>query len=357
MTSPRLIRLLAPLGALGILAAASGAAYADQITNVTATTYDVTVGPQVINHYESKTVSFSCPSGGVAHDHFDDPQVTDLSSFGVTMLPAYIGPTRSASISFTNWRYFGGDQVIKYRVTCEGTPPAAAPLQQPPSRLITVDATTADGHPYSAGTVANQKVLVSFTCASAPTPFLMTGGAFGDGHGQYISSGDGCTDSSGRAVAPISFGPINVDTGAQPLKVNDADSSIRYNGAGWGHYTGRGVGDINDDVHATTNNGDSVSYTFSGTGISYITERSVDEGKVDVAIDGVLQQTVDARSTDHNLANQTLYNLWGLPQGQHTITLTKRDGGYMLLDGFIVQAAGKTINDTDAALRYTGSLG
>jgi hypothetical protein len=205
--------------------------------------------------------------------------------------------------------------------------------------------------------VANQKVLVSFTCASAPTPFLMTGGAFGDGHGQYISSGDGCTDSTGRAVAPISFGPINVDTGAQPLKVNDADSSIRYNGAGWGHYTGRGVGDINDDVHATTNNGDSVSYTFSGTGISYITERSVDEGKVDVAIDGVLQQTVDARSTDHNLANQTLYKLWGLPQGQHTITLTKRDGGYMLLDGFIVQTAGKTINDTDAALQYTGSWG
>ena len=170
MTGPRFLRMLAPLGALGILATATGAAHADQITNVTATTYDVTVDPQVINHYESKTVSFSCPSGGVAHDQFDDPQVTNLSTFGVSMVAAYIGPTHSASISFTNWLYLGGDQVIKYRVTCEGSPPAAAPLQQPPSGLITVDATTADGHPYSAGTVANQKVLVSFTCASAPTP-------------------------------------------------------------------------------------------------------------------------------------------------------------------------------------------
>jgi hypothetical protein len=185
----------------------------------------------------------------------------------------------------------------------------------------------------------------------------MTGGAFGDGHGQYISSGAGCTDSAGNAVAPISFGPINVDTGAQPLTVNDSDASIRYTGTGWSHYINRGVGDIGDDVHATGTNGDSVSYTFTGTGIAYITERSVDEGKVDVAIDGVLQQTVDANSTDHNLANQTLFSLWGLPKGQHTIALTKRDGGYMLLDGFVVQTAGNTINDSDPGVRYTGNWG
>ena len=355
LTGRRLRQLSAPLGALGILAAASGVVHAHEITNVTATTYDVTADAQPINHYDSKTVNFSCPSGGVAHDQLDDPLVTNLSTYGVSMFSAYIGPTHSASISFTNWTAWGGDQVIKYRVTCEGTPPAAAPAPQPTKGAITVDATTADGQPYIAGSVANQKVLVSFTCASAPTPFLMTGGAFGDGHGQYISSGAGCTDNAGNAVAPISFGPINVDTGAQPLTVNDTDASIRYSGTGWAHYVNRGVDDSGDDVHATSTNGDSVSYTFTGTGISYITERSVDEGKVDVAIDGVLQQTVDAHSTDHNLANQPLFSLWGLPKGQHTIALTKRDGGYMLLDGFVVQTAGKTINDSDSAVRYTGS--
>ena len=65
---------------------------------------------------------------------------------------------------------------------------------------------------------------------------------------------------------------------------------------------------MNDDVHGTTNNGDSVSYRFTGTGISYLTERNLDEGRVDVAIDGVLQKTVNANANVHNQANQTLFS-------------------------------------------------
>jgi hypothetical protein len=32
----------------------------------------------------------------------------------------------------------------------------------------------------------------------------MAGGAFGDGDNQFISSGGGCPDTAGNAVAPIS---------------------------------------------------------------------------------------------------------------------------------------------------------
>ncbi len=50
--------------------------------------------------------------------------------------------------------------------------------------------------------------------------------------------------------------------------VNDTDSGITYSGSGWFYYPSRGLGDFQDDVHATPNNGDAVSYTFTGTGIS-----------------------------------------------------------------------------------------
>jgi hypothetical protein len=59
----------------------------------------------------------------------------------------------------------------------------------------------------------------------------------------------------------------------------------------------------------------------------------------------VLQTTVSAQGNITNQANQTLYSIWGLPAGPHTITITKRgdtwtysscrrQGTYMWLDGF-----------------------
>jgi hypothetical protein len=42
----------------------------------------------------------------------------------------------------------------------------------------------------------------------------------------------------------------------------------------------RNVGDVHDDVHATANDGDAVADTFTGSGISFVTEKSLDEGMV-----------------------------------------------------------------------------
>ena len=133
------------------------------------------------------------------------------------------------------------------------------------------------------------------------------------------------------AVAPA---PVRVIA-----TVNDTDPSLVYSGSGWGYYGGRpaSVNDLDNDVHATTNNGDAVSYTFTGTGVSYITEKSVDEGKVKVYIDGAYKATVNANSTAHNMGGQTLYSISGLPAGSHTIKLVKKSGVYMLLDAFQVR--------------------
>src|SRR5581483_3436944 len=114
---------------------------------------------------------------------------------------------------------------------------------------------------------------------------------------------------------------------------------IQYSGS-WGYYPGRpsSVGDVQQDVHATLANGDAVAYTFNGTGIAYITEKSADEGQVDVYLDGVLQQTVNpgADSSLHNLGGQVLFAKTGLASGQHVIKLVKKSGTYLLLDGFTV---------------------
>ncbi len=117
--------------------------------------------------------------------------------------------------------------------------------------------------------------------------------------------------------------------------VNDTDPAVTYTGA-WTHATGRGDGDYGDDVHYTTGNGDSVSLAFYGTGVSLLTERNSDEGRIAVSLDGADQGTVDASATSRS-AQQTVYTVSGLPVGRHTVTFTKSSGTYLLVDRFDVR--------------------
>ncbi|GGD51425.1 carbohydrate-binding protein [Paenibacillus nasutitermitis] len=98
---------------------------------------------------------------------------------------------------------------------------------------------------------------------------------------------------------------------------------------------GRGLGDYQDDVHYATLDGAYFQYTFTGTGIEYITEKFSDQGQVDIYIDGVFKQTVDC----YSLARQvqvSVYSISGLTSGTHTIKGVKKDGTYMLLDALRV---------------------
>jgi hypothetical protein len=107
----------------------------------------------------------------------------------------------------------------------------------------------------------------------------------------------------------------------------------------WNYSPGRpsSFHDYQNDLHYTTLNNNAVYYTFNGTGISYISEVSDGYGKVDVLLDGIYQTTVDANASGvHNKGGQILYKITGLPRGSHNISLLKRDGAYMLLDGFEV---------------------
>ena len=108
---------------------------------------------------------------------------------------------------------------------------------------------------------------------------------------------------------------------------------------GWAYSPGRPqkFHDWNNDVHYNTADGSAVYYQFTGTGVSYISEISQDNGPVDIYIDGVLQKTADtSRAGVQNQGGQLVYTTTGLPAGLHDIVLVKKGGPYMLMDAFEV---------------------
>ena len=116
--------------------------------------------------------------------------------------------------------------------------------------------------------------------------------------------------------------------------VNDTDSKITYSGS-WSHSSGRDLNDYKNDVHSTTGNKNYFQYTFTGTGVEYITEKNKDEGKVDVYIDNTLQSTVNCYNATR-LTQQVVYSKKNLRSGSHTIKVVKKDGTYMLLDALAI---------------------
>ncbi|SDE12588.1 X2-like carbohydrate binding domain-containing protein [Glycomyces harbinensis] len=120
------------------------------------------------------------------------------------------------------------------------------------------------------------------------------------------------------------------------VPVNDDSPEIAYTGS-WGHSTGRGMGDHQDDVHYSESNGDAVEYAFVGTGVDYVTETHESQGEVDVYLDGEFQETVDTHQAEGRGVQQVVYSVADLPNGAHTIRLEKKSGQFMLLDRFDVR--------------------
>jgi hypothetical protein len=90
-------------------------------------------------------------------------------------------------------------------------------------------------------------------------------------------------------------------------------------------------GDALDDVHATTANGASASYTFDGTGVDWITATGPDQGLVDIYIDGKRVKRVDT-SSDSRRTQQLVFSTSGLAGGRHTFMAVKASGSVMRSD-------------------------
>jgi len=90
-------------------------------------------------------------------------------------------------------------------------------------------------------------------------------------------------------------------------------------------------GDALDDVHAATADGASVSYTFTGTGVDWITATGPDQGLVDIYIDGKRVTRVDTSSPTRR-TQQEVFSTSGLRNGQHTFMAVKASGDVMRSD-------------------------
>jgi hypothetical protein len=140
-----------------------------------------------------------------------------------------------------------------------------------------------------------------------------------------------------KADVELPVAPELLDLAGTPghlAPLNDTDWRATYTGS-WNYSSGRHLGDLGADVHYTQNDGDAVSYTFTGTGLQVLTETNSDEGDIDVYVDGVKKQTVSAKSAER-LAQQAVVSVTGLAKGTHTVRVVKAGGDYLLIDAFTV---------------------
>lgn len=115
--------------------------------------------------------------------------------------------------------------------------------------------------------------------------------------------------------------------------INDTPTpNLTYTGS-WHTLRDRGFGDYQDDVHYSTTNDDSVTATWTGTGVDVVSEKNSDQGDVAIYVDGQYRKTVDTTNPTRQ-AQKLIYRIDDLPPGTHTIRLVKKSGQYMVIDRF-----------------------
>jgi hypothetical protein len=158
-----------------------------------------------------------------------------------------------------------------------------------------------------------------------------------DGSGGHLYYVPRPGEDLATADVELPIAPELLDASGTPghlAPLNDTDWRAVYSGS-WGYSSGRHLGDLNADVHYTSTDGDSVSYTFSGTGIQVLSETNSDEGGADVYMDGARISSVSGNGPQR-LAQQAMVSVTGLPKGTHTLRLVKTSGSFLLVDGFTV---------------------
>ena len=130
---------------------------------------------------------------------------------------------------------------------------------------------------------------------------------------------------------------LGISGTANPM-VNDTELSYDAN---WYHTTSRGYGDYNDDTHHTTTVGATAQYTFTGTGVEYLSERNGDMGNVDVYIDNGFQANVNLYVSGARQAQQVVYAKTGLANGSHTIRIVNRTTSVAIVDALRISGGGR----------------
>ncbi|MDI1465036.1 carbohydrate-binding protein [Catellatospora sp. KI3] len=141
---------------------------------------------------------------------------------------------------------------------------------------------------------------------------------------------------------------LGLPGGAVGGLVNDTELSYDAN---WFQTTNRGYGDYNDDTHHTTTVNAAASYTFTGTGVEYLSERFSDMGNVDVYLDNVLQANVNLNVGGARQAQQVVWSKTGLASGQHTIRIVNKTTSVAIVDALRITTGGTPPGTTYVGLK------
>lgn len=132
--------------------------------------------------------------------------------------------------------------------------------------------------------------------------------------------------------------PLTLKTKTQPhsTRLNNDHPSIRYSGD-WQRAEKRGYHDYQDDVHYTKTKGDTCEFTFTGTGVAWISEKFSDMGKADVFIDSKPCGSVDLKTENWpRLSQIRVFKIDGLPNGPHALKIMNNSQDYIIIDAFEV---------------------
>lgn len=148
------------------------------------------------------------------------------------------------------------------------------------------------------------------------------------------------------------MGPVSLVADTLPVVTrNNIHDDISYS-SGWIEVGARWVGDLDNDVRYATTVGDSFEIVFEGTGIEYITPRAASNADIAITIDGVEQETVRTGSANY-APQQTVFGVYDLSDGPHTLRGEQSSAGYANVDGWTVfQGGASRLNDDDDAFAY-----
>jgi beta-galactosidase GanA len=116
---------------------------------------------------------------------------------------------------------------------------------------------------------------------------------------------------------------LAIDLGADgTFSYDDTDPALTYTGTGWEHASGQPwtAGDYRDTESFSQVAGDSVSVTFTGPSVRWVSSLDGNHGIADVFLDGTKVSTVDTYSATKQF-QQVLYSADNLPAGEHTLTI------------------------------------
>jgi beta-galactosidase GanA len=116
---------------------------------------------------------------------------------------------------------------------------------------------------------------------------------------------------------------ISIDLSAKTgFSYDDTASALAYQGS-WTHAANQNytTGDFDGTESFSNTPGDSVSLTFTGTAVRWVTSKDGNHGIADVYLDGALVSSIDTYAPSKQ--NQTvLYDVYGLSADSHTLTVT-----------------------------------